>query len=101
MPRSWLHPRGTCRGSDQFDNDVDIVPCCFGIRACLVPGVHQGLGDFALQTWKADVEASLKEEIPADSAQVHFGVNGGLSRVHIVEIGDLGPEAVNRSVYDP
>jgi hypothetical protein len=34
-----------------------------------VPGVHQGLGDFALQTWKADVEASLKEEIPAGSAQ--------------------------------
>jgi len=35
-----------------------------------VPGVHQGLGDFALQTWKTDVEASLKEEIPAGSAQV-------------------------------
>ena len=38
-----------------------------------MPGVHQDLGDFALQTWKADVEASLKEEIPTGSAQVHLG----------------------------
>jgi hypothetical protein len=46
-----------------------------------VPGGYQGLSSFALQTRKANVAASLKEKIPPPgSAQVHFGVDGGLSR---------------------
>jgi uncharacterized LabA/DUF88 family protein len=45
-----------------------------------VRGVHQGLGDFALQTRQADVEASLEEVSAASCAQVHFGVKGQVSR---------------------
>src|ERR1700686_1094285 len=68
---------GNCHrsGFDQVSHNADVVPCGFGIRTRLVRTVHQGLGDFALQTRRADVEASLEEVSAASCAQVHFGVN--------------------------
>lgn len=42
----------------------------------LVRRVHQILGNFALQTRRADVEAGREAVSAATCAQVHFGVNG-------------------------
>jgi len=50
---------------DQFSHDVDVAPCGLGIRTRLVRAVHQGLGDFALQTRQADVEARLSLAVVA------------------------------------
>ena len=48
-------------GSDHVDDHVDVAAYRFGIRARLVRCVRQGLGDAALQTRHADVEASSEE----------------------------------------
>jgi hypothetical protein len=46
-------------GLDQVNHDVDVAAYSFGIWTRLVRGVRQGLGDFALKTRRANVEASL------------------------------------------
>src|SRR5258707_4946147 len=45
----------------QVGYNVDVAVCGFGIRTLLVCAVHKRLGNFALQPWQADVEASLQE----------------------------------------
>ena len=71
--RTNARPHGDWSGSHHVDRDVDVPPCGLGIGTRLVRGVHQGLGDFALHTRRADVEASLEEVLAAGVAQVHFG----------------------------
>src|SRR5208283_257255 len=66
-------------GFDVRDN-VDVAVCGFGIWTLLVRTVHQRLGDFAIYAREVDVEASLNEVTAAGCAQIHFGVNGELSR---------------------
>src|SRR5580693_3514347 len=63
-------------GFDQVSHNADVASGGFSIRTSFMRAVHQGLGDFALQTRQADVEASLEEVSAASCAQVHFGVNG-------------------------
>ena len=64
---------------DHVDRDVDVAACGVGIRAQLVRRVHQSLGNFALQTRKADVETGREDVSAVGCAQVHFGVNGHVS----------------------
>jgi len=70
------------RDRPRFDvrDNVDVAVGGFGIWTFLVRGVHQRLGDFAIYTREVDVEASLNEVTAAGRAQIHFGVNGDLSR---------------------
>src|SRR5260370_13905327 len=67
-------------GSGQVDYDVDIAPCCFGVRARLMCFIHQGLGDFPLHTRQADVEASLEEASAVSQAQIDFSLDGQANR---------------------
>ncbi len=67
-------------GSDQVDRNIDVAAGGFGVRARLVRGIHQGLGDVALQTGQADVETSLKEVSVPGLAQIYFGVDNRVSR---------------------
>jgi hypothetical protein len=41
-------------GSDQINRNIDVAACELGIRTCLVCGVRQGLGNFALDTRQTD-----------------------------------------------
>jgi hypothetical protein len=43
------------------DGDVDVAPCSFGIRTCLVRSVNQRLRDFALQTRQGDIETAWRK----------------------------------------
>src|SRR5437879_3326935 len=62
------------------DRNLDVAPCSVGIGTCLaVRRVHDGLGDFALQTWHADVEPCPEEVNVAGIAQVYFGIDGYVS----------------------
>jgi hypothetical protein len=45
-----------------------------------VRGVHNGLGDFALQARQADVKPRSEKVNVARIAQVYFGIDGYLSR---------------------
>ena len=47
-------------GLDQVSHEVDVASCGSGIRTRLVRYVHQGLGDFLVQTRQVDVEANLE-----------------------------------------
>src|SRR5258706_3885717 len=68
-------------GSNHVERDFDIAPCSVGICTCLaVRGVHNGLGDFALQTRQADVKPCSEEVKVARMAQVYFGIDGYVSR---------------------
>src|SRR6266851_9157068 len=75
-------------GSHHPDRNVDVAPCSVGICACLgVSDVHNGLSDFALQAWQADVKPCAKEVTVARIAQVYFGIEGCVSRkldLHLV-----------------
>src|SRR5580698_912841 len=57
--------------SDQVDRNVDVAACGFRVGANLVRFVHQGLGDVALDTGQADVEASAEEVAAVRQIQVH------------------------------
>src|SRR5258706_14487649 len=68
-------------GSNHVERDFDIAPCSVGICTCLaVRGVHNCLGDFALQTRQADVKPCSEEVNVARMAQVYFGIDGYVSR---------------------
>src|SRR5713101_7208603 len=63
------------------ERNLDVSPCSVGICTCLaVRGVHNGLGDFALQTRQADVKPCPEEVNVARVAQVYFGIDGYVSR---------------------
>ncbi|MGB2623966.1 MAG: hypothetical protein WA857_11565 [Candidatus Acidiferrum sp.] len=47
---------GAGLGFDEVDGDVDVAAGGFGIRASLVTGVNEGLGDIAGETGEADVK---------------------------------------------
>jgi hypothetical protein len=53
----------------------------------LVRFVDQGLGDFARDTWQADVEACAEKVAAVAHVQVHFGVNR--------ELGGQGGRAIS------
>ena len=38
--------------------------------------IHQGLRDFAFDTWEADVESSTQKITAVREVQVHFGIDG-------------------------
>src|SRR3984957_6799355 len=70
--RSCLH---------HVERNVDVAPCSVGICTCLaVRGVHNGLGDFALQARQAAVKPRAEEVNIARISQVYFGIDGYLSR---------------------
>src|SRR6266478_6619555 len=73
---------GLCRsGLHHVDRNVDVAPCSVRISACFaVRGVHNGLGDFALQARQADVKPCSEEVNVARIAQVYFGIDGCVSR---------------------
>src|SRR6202161_4862432 len=56
--------------SDQVDRNVDVAACGFRVGANLVRFVHEGLGDVALDTGQADVEASAEEVAAVRDGQV-------------------------------
>src|SRR3954469_509348 len=70
------------------ESDVDVAPGSVGICTCLaVRGVHNGLGDVALQARQADVKPCSEEVNVARIAQVYFGIDGYVSRkfdLHLV-----------------
>jgi hypothetical protein len=54
--------------------------------------IHQGPGDFGLDTRQADVEAS-PEKVPAvRQVQVHFGVDGGVGRQNDLPFAGRKPD---------
>src|SRR6266478_1898090 len=68
-------------GSHHVERNVDVAPCSVRISACFaVRGVHNGLGDFALQARQADVKPCSEEVNVARIAQVYFGIDGCVSR---------------------
>src|SRR5258706_14607409 len=68
-------------GLHHVERNVDVAPCSVGICTCrLVRGVHNGLGDFALQAWQADVKPCSEEVNIARIAEVYFGIDGCVSR---------------------
>jgi hypothetical protein len=81
-------------GSDQVNDDVDVATYGFRIRTGLVRGVCQGLSHFAIQTRQTDVEARLEGVSAVGQTQVHFGVNGQVSR-------DLDFHFAGRKPYRP
>jgi hypothetical protein len=55
--------------------------------AHVMRGVHNGLGNFALQTRQADVKPCSEEVNVSGIAQVYFGIDGCVSRkldLHLV-----------------
>src|SRR5713101_43163 len=70
-----------CRsGLHHVDRNVDVAPCSVGVGTCLaVRRVHNGLGDFALQTRHADVKPCPEKVKVAGIAQVYFGIDGYVS----------------------
>src|SRR3981189_4006725 len=66
--------------SRHADSDVDVPPCGLGIGTRQGRGIYPGLGAFAPYTWQADVEARLEEALAAVVAQVHFSIDGRISR---------------------
>src|SRR5579864_770144 len=68
-------------GLQHVERNLDVAPCSVGIGTCLaVRGVHNGLGDFALQTRQADGKPCSEEVNVASMAQVYFGIDGYVSR---------------------
>src|SRR5579859_6754664 len=74
--------RYVCRtcSVDHVDRNVDVAPCRLRVRALEVRTLHNLLGDFAVYPRQADVEPSLNEVVAIVRAQVHFGIDGGISR---------------------
>jgi len=75
-------------GLDQIDRDVDVATCGFGIWTGLVRRIRQGPGDFALQTWQADVKTSLC---------IGMEVFAGKHTVSVTQLDMSGPEATRPS----
>src|SRR5579864_4097465 len=85
-------------GSLHFDRNVDVAPCSVGICTCrLVRGIHNGLGDFALQARQADVEPCSEEVNVARIAQVYFGIDGGVSRKFDLHLVGHKPHGTNET----
>src|ERR1700724_2786150 len=79
-PHLCGHARSSCV-LHHVERNLDVAPCSVGICTCLaVRRVHNGLGDFALQTRQADVKPCSEEVNVARMAQVYFGINGYVSR---------------------
>jgi hypothetical protein len=66
--------------SRHADSDVDVPPCGLGIGTRQVRGIYPGLGDFAPYPGQADVEARFEEVLAVVVAQVHFSIDGRISR---------------------
>src|SRR5579864_127507 len=85
-------------GLHDVDRNVDVAPCSVGICACLgVRGVHNGLGDFALQAWQADVKPCSEEVNVARIAQVYFGIDGCVSRKFDLHLVGHKPHRTNET----
>src|SRR5207247_10529933 len=85
-------------GSYDLDRNVDVAPCSVGICTCrLVRGVHNGLGDFALQAWQADVKPCSEEVNVARIAQVYFGIDGYVSRKFDFHLVGYTPHRTNET----
>ena len=67
--------KGNASGSDHRDHDVDVAAQSFGIGTGLVRGIGERLGDFAVQTGKADIQPRLEEIRARNRTEVHFSVD--------------------------
>jgi hypothetical protein len=67
-------------GLDQVDRDLNVAACGLRITAELVGRVEQVLSNLAIDSRQADIETSREGVSVACLAQVHFGVNGYVSR---------------------
>src|SRR6266851_4637782 len=85
-------------GSHHADRNVDVAARCVGICTCLaVCGVHNGLGDFALQARQADVKPCSEEVNVARIAQVYFGIDGYVSRKFDLHLIGHKPHRTNET----
>src|SRR5579864_1787406 len=85
-------------GSQHAERNVDVAPCSVGICTCLsVRGVHNGLGDFALQARQADVKPCSEKVNIARIAQVYFGIDGWVSRKLDLQLVGHKPHRTNET----
>ena len=66
--------------SEKVDHDVDIAACRFGIRACLMCGIHEGLSYVSRDAWYSDIETSLEEISSVGQTEIDFRVDGRVGR---------------------
>jgi len=64
----------------QFDRDLNVAACGVRITAKLVGRVDEVLSNLAVDSRQTDIETSRERVSAACHAQVHFGVNGHVSR---------------------
>src|SRR5258708_7290919 len=84
-------------GLQHVERNVDVAPRSVGICTCLaVRGVHNGLGDIALQTGQADVKP-CSEEVNARIAKVYFGIDGYVSRKFDLHLVGHKPHRTNET----
>src|SRR5712692_987848 len=89
-------------GLHHVERNVDVAPCSIGICTFLaVRGVHNGLGDFALQARQADVKPCAKEVNVARIAQVYFGIDGCVSRKLDLHLLATSPIALMKQADQP
>src|SRR6267143_1259619 len=85
-------------GLHHVERNVNVAPCSVGICTCLaVRGVHNGLGDFALQPRQADVKPCSKEVNVARIAQIYFGIDGCVSRKFDLHLAGNKPHRTNET----
>src|SRR6267378_4428496 len=77
---------------------TSMLPRLVGICTCLaVRGVHNGLGDFALQARQADAKPCPEEVNVARIAQVYFGIDGYVSRKFDLHLVGNKPHRTNET----
>src|SRR5215470_273157 len=90
--------RSATAGLHQFERDVDVAPCSVGICTCLaVRGVHNGLGDCALQAGQADIKPCSEEVKVARIAQIYFGIDRYISRKFDLHSAGHKPHRTNET----
>src|SRR5580692_10865153 len=78
MGSGWLSYHRVC--SYEVDYDVDVAARCFGIRAGLMRGIHDGLGQVARDAWNTHVKARPQEKSALSQTQVYLGIDGRVGR---------------------
>ena len=81
----------------QVDSDFDIAVRGLGVRAQLVTGIYQGMGDVARQSGQIDIQAGPQQVAASVRPQIYFGIDTAIERQSYASLFSRQPDCTHEA----